>query len=315
ERTFPVNPNYLAVRLHSDTYRTGKIGGQRLLVCDDNTNAMFVDQGTSEKGDNVNDHFYQGCDTFVVGSGRSAATTLYGGIIPVKGKYFFLAEADKGGMYIKVREYKGPTGKVVLNFRGAPRVTPLHFVVGTPVGAKRLGFINLGNAKGPVDVPAGSYFLKWGLLCRGNDPNKGDRVEVWPGTFPKFKVEEGKTVTLEFGGPFDVQIPVKISGDVAELQTYELKVFGAKGEEYRRFWNKPFLADYKVKGKKGMTVKSGKLRAFTEQDELTPLGKGIGLLLFAKHVIFKGKAGVTPPLKAEFYVKHPLLGTFKTKGY
>ncbi|MHC4777248.1 MAG: hypothetical protein ACYTFG_01585 [Planctomycetota bacterium] len=314
-RELPPNPNYLGIRLHSDTYRQGKIDGQRLILCDDNTNAMFTDQGTVEAGNAYNDHKFFGCDTIVTGSGRGASTTLFGGLIPVKGNYWFVKAADKGGMTMVVRKYKGPTGKIQLKFNGAPRITPLHFIVGTATGADRLGFINIGGSKGPVSVPAGAYWFKWGLLCRGSDPNKGDRVEIWKGTYPKFKVEEGKTVTLEFGGPFDIQVPVHVTPDLAELQTYNLKIFGAKGEEYRRFWNKPFTADFKIKGAKGKTVKAGKLRAFTDQDELTPLGKGIGLLEFAKHVLFKGKAGVTLPLKAEFSVKHPLMGAFKTKGW
>jgi len=318
ERTFPSNPNYLGLRLHSNTYRIGKIGKHPLAVYDDNTNAIFYDQGTRETGNDVNDHKFFGCDTIVAGAGRSAVATLYGGIIQTPdGKYYYIKEADIGGTYLKVQEYKGPTGKVVLKFNGAPKVTPLHFIIGCPVGGERLGFINLGGSRGSVDVPAGSYFFKYAMLCKGSDPNRADRVEVYPGSYPKkIVVEEGKTRVIEFGGPYEVKMNVNVSGDKAELQTYTLEVFGAKGEEYRRFWAKPFCPDFKVKDANGVLVKKGRLRAFTEQDELEPVGKGIGLLETAKHVLFDViPARHKSPLKAEFYTRHPLLGNIETKGW
>jgi hypothetical protein len=315
ERTFdPANsPNYIGLRIHSNTYRQGKVGGQRLLILDDNTNAMFIDQGTLETGDANNDHKFYGCDSFVVGSGRSAYSTLYGGLIKVKDKYYFIKEADVGGMMMTVQEYKGPMGKLEVKGNWGRGVTPLHFVVGTSVGSKRLGFINLGGEKGPVAVPTGSYFFKWGVLCRGKDPNKDDRVEIWKGTTKRFKLEEGKTVAIEMGGPYKIEMPVVVSGNMGELQTYKLKVFGKGGEEYKRFWHKPFLPAYKVVDAGGASVKAGKLRAFTEQDELEPPGGGIDLLEFAKRVLFKIPGGRKPPLKATFTDKHPLLGNIQTK--
>jgi hypothetical protein len=320
ERVFPPNPNYLGLRIHSNTYRTGKLGKHPLAVYDDNTNAIFYDQGTREKGDLTNDHKFFGCDTIVAGAGRSAVATLYGGIIQTPdGKYHYIAEADIGGTYMNVHEYKGPTGKVQVKFNGAPRVLPFHFVIGCPVGGERLGFINLGGTKVPVDVPAGSYFFKYAMLVKGNDPNKGDRVEVFPGTYNennKILVEEGKTTEIEFGGPYKVSMNVNVDGVEGELQTYTLQVFGAKGEEYRRFWDKPFCPSYKVKDANGVVVDSGRLRAFTEQDELTPIGKGIGLLETAKHVFFKVTAARhKAPLKAEFQDRHVLLGNIETEGW
>jgi hypothetical protein len=150
----------------------------------------------------------------------------------------------------------------------------------------------------------------------GNDPEKGDRVEVWKAKYPTFKVLEGKTTEIEFGGPYDVQMPVVVEGGIGELQSYNMKMYGAKGEEYRRCWPKPLLADFKIKDSAGLVVNSGKLRAFTEQDEMTPAGKGAGLLEFAKHVLFKLPAGQgKAPFKTELKTTHALLGAVETPGW
>jgi hypothetical protein len=311
------SPAFIGLRLRSVTCRKGRIDKKTLLVVDDNTNARFNDGGTREEGTEACDLKFDGCDSLVVGSGPSSYATLYGSLLRVGPTHYLLGEDDVGGGRLTVREYKGPTGKIAVSFRGARGAVPLHLVVGTPTGGKRYGFVNLGGAKGPVSVPVGSYFLKWGLLCAGEDPDQRvDRVEIWKGTYPDFEVKEGRTTEMVLGGPFEVRVPVSVTGEAAELETYKLRVRGAAGETYRRFWNRPFLADYKIVDAGGTTVKAGTLRKFTEQDELTPTALGLETLKFARHVVFKIRPGrVKPPLTAEFKTMHPLLGVVQTKGW
>ncbi|MHC5038195.1 MAG: hypothetical protein ACYTHM_12840, partial [Planctomycetota bacterium] len=311
------HPDYLGLRLRANTYRLGRLGGKSLLIVDENTNARFNDRGTEETGKLKYDLKYSGCDSIVVGTGPSSATSLYGSLIAVREKFFFIEKDDPGGLSLRIRPYKGPMGNVVVKFKGPRNVVLLHAVIGTRTGQKSFGFINVGRKKGAVAVPTGSYFFKWGLLCDSRDPSKGNRVEIWKGKVPDFTVEEGKTAELLFGGPFNIEMPVAVTGHVAELKTYEMTFSGKAGEVYRRFWNKPFLAEFKVLDAAGVTVKTGSLQMFTEQDALTPSDRGVELLEFAKHVKFRiDHVGTKPPLKAEFFVKHhPLLGRIQTPGW
>ena len=191
-----------------------------------------------------------------------------------------------------------------------------HFIIGQKVGAEKIFFLNLGGTRGAVEVPVGAYIFKSALICTTADPERGLRMEVRRGTFPSFKVEENKTVTVTFGGPFKVNYPVSVdpaTGD-AEIQTYKMTMTGDKGEVYLNHWDKIFAPDYQVRDKDGRLAHKGRFRCFGETDELTPAGVGAEILYSHPHnVIFKAKGSA--PFKVEIAINSPLLGKVRTPGY
>ncbi|MHC4601347.1 MAG: hypothetical protein ACYS47_20315, partial [Planctomycetota bacterium] len=186
-------PFPLRLRLRSNTYRVGKFHGTRITVCDENVNGVFND-GWGGTGRRISRRRRGpergGHDSIVVGSGRSARSTLFGRMLQVGERYFEITHADAAGTLLKVREYKGPMGTLLLNYNFAPAVRPLHLVMETDAFDSGTGFVNLGGRIGSVDVPVGSYAVKWGLLCYTGDPEKGPRVELLRGRHKRFDVEE-----------------------------------------------------------------------------------------------------------------------------
>jgi hypothetical protein len=314
ERTFPSNPQRLNLRLRANAHRKGKLGGKTVRLCDDNANGAFNDAGTAEKDGIANDLRFSGSDSIVVGTGAKAYSTLFGSLVRIGDTHYLLARTPKSGTAMAARPYTGPLGKIRVRYTGAP-LTPLHLVVGTDTGGGRLGFINLGGERGPVEVPPGAYFLKWGLLCLGPDPNRKARVEIWKGKYPSFVVEEGRTTDLKLGGPFHIHVSVPVSGDTAELRMHGLEIHGAGGEEYRRFWPEPFLASFRIKDTVGRKVHEGVLRKHDGQTVLPP-DVGVKALEFARSVSFDlPKKGAKGPLEAEFKGRNPFLGSFETAGW
>ncbi|MHC4600924.1 MAG: hypothetical protein ACYS47_18175 [Planctomycetota bacterium] len=315
-RDFPVDPCRLNLRLRANSHRVGKLEGKIVVLCDDNANGAFNDPGTAERGDLplAHDLRFSGCDTIVVGSKAAAYSTLMGSLVRLGNAHYLLTQVPKSGITLAARPYKGPLGKIRVRYVGAG-LTPLHLVVGTDTGGGKLGFINLGGERGPVDVPPGSYFLKWGLLCLGADPNRNARVEIWPGDRPDFVVEEGKTTELVLGGPFVFHTNVSVAGNTGELRTHALRIRGALGEEYRRFWPEPFLASFRIFDAGRRRIHQGKLRKHDDRSALPP-DVGVKALEFAQSVRFDlPKGGVTGDLHAEFKGKNPFLGSFETRGW
>jgi len=207
-------------------------------------------------------------------------------------------------------------GKVKVQFRGAPRATVKHLIIGQKVGAEKIFFLNLGESRGAQEVPVGAYIFKYALITQGSNPERGLRIEVRRGTFPSFKVEEGKTHTVTFGGPFKVNYPVSVdpaTGE-AEIQTYKMGIWGEKGELYINHWDKVFAPDYQVRDKDGRLAHKGRFRCFSETDELEPSGVGAEILYSHPHnVVFKAKGSA--PFKVEISIVSPLLGKVRTPGY
>jgi hypothetical protein len=303
-------------RLFSNTARKGSFKGKEFYIGDDNCNGLFKDFGTEENPNNqiILDLLYGGADSISVGRGGSEYQTFLGTLIRI-GSTFYEMSLNSPVTEAQFKEYKGPMGKVQLKFQGNPKAHIKHFILSQKVGAEKIFFVNIGGSRGPVEVPVGAYFFKYGLLTTASDPEKGYRMEIYRGKYPGIKVEEGKTVVVEFGGPYTINYPITFdpnTGD-GEVKTYEMTVTGAKGEVYRRHWPKVFAPAYQIRDSRGKLAAKGKMRCFSETDALEPIGKGAELLYAHPiHFFFKGKAGShQPPFKVYINVNDVLLGKIR----
>ncbi len=322
ERTieYPADNIAYNIRIVSDTFRAGTFKGQDFVISDDNGNGVFSDFGTEENpaAEHKFDMKFESADGMFAGKGSSGYSTILGSLVKIGDAYFDL-ELNESATEVTFKEYKGPTGKVSVDFKGNPRAIVKHFIIGQKVGESKIFFVNLGETKGPVDVPVGAYFFKFALITSHPDPEKGFRIEVHRGDFPGFKVEEKQTLTLEFGAPFKFNYPVTFdpnSGD-GTIATYNMTITGSKGEIYKRYWPKVFAPEYMIKDSVGKTVVKAKMRAFEETDELQPAGVGAELLYMQPlYVKFKAKAGVhVPPFRVVISDSGPLFGVVKDPDY
>ncbi len=322
ERTiqYPIDNINFNVRIRSDTCRSCSFKGLDLVLSDDNSNGTFNDFGTEENpsAEHKFDLKFEGSDGLFVGKGSSGYATMLGTLARFGNAYYDL-EFNESATEVTFREYKGPMGKVVVDFKGNPRAVVKHFIVGQKVGETKIFFLNLGESKGPVDVPVGAYFFKYALISSTPDPEKGLRVEVHKGGFPGFQVDENKTVTLEFGAPFKFEYPLAFDANTGDgsIQTYNMTVTGSKGEIYKRHWPKVFAPDYMIKDSTGKLVLKGRMRCFEETDDLEPKTVGADILYMQPiPVKFKAKAGVhAPPFKVLISENSPLFGALRDPDY
>jgi hypothetical protein len=314
---YPADNTAYNIRIRSNTFRQGSYQGQQFFISDDNCNGIFRDFGTEENPANQqnNDIFFYGSDGITVGRGRGAYSTILGSVVKFGGKYYKM-KLNNPVTEAEFWEYKGPTGKVKLNFRGNGRCNIMHFIVGQKVGAEEIFFVNLGGGgRDAMEVPVGSYFFKYGLLVDGTKPEKNLRVEIRRGAFPPFKVKEGETTTVAFGGDYTFNYPIQFDANTGEceIKTYEMTMTGQKGEIYQNHWPKVFAPDYKVVDKNGRTVHKGRMRRFNSDEELEPQGVGAEILYrHPFHVTFKVRPGsCQPPFKVLISASHPLFGSIR----
>jgi hypothetical protein len=311
----PRDGRELDLRFHSTTVRLGKLPWGLLTIRDENANGAFNDEATLAEGGDPLDSAPGGSDSLEAEPGiRVPLGSLFRG---PKGVFYSLSRLDPGGTSAVVRAYRGPVGRVCVPWKPSWHAELRRLVIGVETGGGRAGFFDVASADSkdcPIEVPAGIYSLKWGQV--GWRSYEATRVEILKGRSRSIRVAPGRLTEIALGGPFEVRIPVSLSGVSGEVRTWEMQVSGRNGEEYRRFYGETVRGDFKVLDVRRRLLFEGSLAPLAPDEELPDTPAGIGILAYPKPVRFTSSvAAPDPPARVEAKGALPLLGEFETEGW
>lgn len=223
-------PNW---RFKRACFYKGNVNGEQVILIDDNCNGKFNDL---EK------------DTLLVG--KTSFACFLSKAILLKDKLYQIKVDDTGEkIWLKDLDPSIKTGQIDLLSKYKHNKMKPQAVI---ISSDEYSFNAVSSSKKPAAVPVGEYKLVLALFT--------DRVWARGGKFQPIKVEEGKTTTVEWGGPFKLEIDpqMKIGGDVyvftppsqyvsprrdpVDVDKYKTipfvkmeelpKFYGDKGEEY-----------------------------------------------------------------------------------
>jgi hypothetical protein len=212
---------------------------------------------------------------------------------------------DALGREVKLRPWTGPTGRIRVRWSGPVEPEYLH-VRGTSVGILNAIF-PLGVDE-TVEVPAGEYELYWGQIRRGRG-RRVESVEIRRGESEPIAVESDGTAELRLGAPFRIEYEIDETPEAYWIRGRSLRVLGAAGELYTRFFEDVPLGEAVVRIRGGGIVESGRLRRVEYQDRL----KDANAVWYPKDLeIDKRKAGTDAEFEASFRLEADLLGRIRT---
>ncbi len=187
----------------------GKVAGCDIKLIDLNGNGRFDEFGT---------------DAMIVGSGKAAS--LLSRTISISGQLYSLS-VTPGGDSVKVEPCTTPTGTVNLASGFKSEGGELQ----SAVIANAAGDISfeLSALKNGLTVPAGEYKLLWGFVRKGGETAKVRGTNCKPLT-----VEAGKSTSMAWGGPLDMDFEFSIDKDKLTVPP-TVKFMGRGGEEYYEF--------------------------------------------------------------------------------
>lgn len=267
EQMFDASYNYAPVesgariRFFPATYWEGDVLGETWQVFDCNADGQF---GVTRDwtGDPVTDYdaddilFFEPDGVLI---GRSKRVIPFSSVLPV-GETFYRVTPDSSRGTVTLQEMNLATGEVLLDFDS--KVAPSHVILRETSGALDGAYIDVvpeRRGKG-VAVPVGVWQVCLGRISKGSKTSQ-DQVRIYTGKTQPFKVEAGKTVTLEMGAPYTLDFRTRRSGDELLLDSRTLRVYGRAGEEYAMFFDDPLQPNLEVRDSDGKKVgKPSKMR-------------------------------------------------------
>lgn len=303
--TLPSDPGVLRIRVRAATYLEGPFRGGKVYLFDDSTNAAFMDEG--DRNPRPGRSFDGEYDTVVYAGPSRTVSNVFGTLLQTDDAYFVVTEANEDEAWIRVREYKGPMGRISVRFRGTGGARLVHLVLGLKTGLGS-GFVNLGETEGAVAVPAGRYTLVRGLAAIGGTGPDRRQVEIRPGGFEEIQANENRHATVHLGVRLEADLSLDVEGAMAELDPAGIEVKGLYGEEYVRFWGCPPILDYQVHDANGLLVKEGRFEMAGETPVGSPPREAIRNLLHPKSVVFTIPESARRPLRVSMRGVHPILG-------
>lgn len=206
-----------------------EVGGQKLIVYDDNTSGQPMDP----------DPWAGKFPLHTLGGAQSEAPLLDSMQVGKGGKRMPFSEFVKiGDGWHHVRRADGlalgtrplnpqflETGHIELEWKG-PKTSAPQWLVVQGSGDFSTAFFDVAGGK-PVEVPAGSYRVILGRIVQG----KGGRTQmatIYGGGEP-FAVEPGKTFALTMGAPFTIEFERGGSGDEVQIDGTKVHLREASG--------------------------------------------------------------------------------------
>lgn len=261
----------------------GLLGETQLRVIDENLDGTYGSGAREWSWTGFTEGFSQPeLDSLVIGeSDRALPFSEY---VNIEDMWYQLL-SDKGGTELHVSEATVKTGKLKVNFKGG---SPTYLVVRGTGTFEYSYFDVMAAGKKGIEVPTGDYLLYYGELRKGKREQMMKALIVAGKDEQRWSVTEGKTTTIELGGPFNFDFEHSSKGEMVTLKGNSVAVVGRGGERYERLWNCPSKpeVEYRKVGSK-RSSKGGKTKHVLDQ--------------FG--IIEKGYASAWHPLDLEFSKK------------
>jgi hypothetical protein len=248
----------------------GTLDGVALRVLDDNLDGIYGSLPISWQYLGLAPETSQP-DMDCVVIGESTRALPWSEYLPVNGTWYKL-EPQMGGMTLRAQPVELQTGRVRLEFKGEYP----EWLVLRGTGVLENTFIDICAAgKEGVDAPVGDYRLVAGVIRKGKKQQTMKCLVLGNEQVPAFKVQAGAENVVKLGGPFHFEFErAEMEGNVV-VAGPSLRVVGAAGETYDRFWN--CVPAPTVSLRKAGTKKGGKpedmLRVNGSLDELREDGQ------------------------------------------
>jgi len=182
----------------------GKIGGQKIQLIDQNGNGRYNEFGK---------------DAMIVG--RRDEACFLSEVIAVNGKLLKL-EIQPDGTSLKTTPYTGPAGTLDITSRYETDGRLISGIVASVDGK-----YSFELSRKPSLVPAGEYLLYGGRVALGRNA-----VQIAKGNSSTFKVADGKTFRLAWGGPINISFTFERGGGKVRFSPELVSYHGQAGEHY-----------------------------------------------------------------------------------
>ena len=202
----------------------GKLRGEDFAIHDSNANGSFNDWGI---------------DTVIIGKGKRARIEPLSKYVVLKGLMYEM-KVDASGRVIRTKPWDGDMAPLKVEFKAG---MPVKALVASGTSADATYFINLLEAtKRPIWVVPGRMRFVHGYLASGKGL-KAKTIHITRGRSGTFPVEVGRMNIWKLGGAgdgFTFQFKTETRRDKGQeyviVPGKEIKVLGAFGEEYSRFY-------------------------------------------------------------------------------
>ena len=226
----------------------GLLGETPLRVFDDNLDGVYGSAPTYHSNWGLaTSNFQPNLDTLLVG--KSTRAVPWSQLVQV-GTAWHRLEPASGGSAFKATPVDVQAGTLRLEFKGE---APTWLVVR---GAGELAECYFDVCQSPkgIAVPAGDYELFAGLIQQGKKMQMMKCLVLGRPTMAKWTVTAGQETVMKLGAPLHFEFEVARNGDKGVVKGASVRVVGAAGEDYDRFWNcapAPSVSTRKAGTKKG----------------------------------------------------------------
>jgi hypothetical protein len=264
----------------------GEIAGEVVQVLDDNSDGVYGsppvpwDYSGLSKGNQQHE-----MDSVRIGSAKRAGPwSEYQQI----GDAWFRMAISPSAAELIATPVTLQTGKLKLKFKGGK---PTWLVVRGKGKYEGSYFDVLANGSKGVEVPVGSYELFCGELRKGKG-RQAAKALILPGAgMEAWEVTDGKTITLELGGPFSFDFAIESVDRGVKVNGETVVVVGAAGERYERPWNCRAAPDvyWRDKGK-GRGNKAERMKLINDQFVMLDVERSYQKVWFPLDCEFEVKA-------------------------
>ena len=210
----------------------GEIAGTRVQIFDDNIDGQYGSWPQTWAHQGLTDGVFQPeVDSIRIGKEKKARP--YSEYLNLGQAGWFKVEMKDGGGSIAAQPTELKTGTVQLKGKG---IAPDFFILKGIKGDFENTYIDVSGGK-KVSLPVGKYELYFGLVSKGKGFQRMKAVVLpGPGT-PRYEVEEGENLIVNYGQPYAFDFAYEADGAQVTVKGSSIRIVGAGGETYDRFYN------------------------------------------------------------------------------
>jgi len=222
---------YMYLFFSSAASMVGTLNETQLRILDDNLDGIYGSAPTFHSNWGLApSNFQPNFDSIVIG--KASRAIPWSKLVQV-GTEWYRLEPGGGGTSLKATPVALQTGTLKLEFKGE---APSWLIVR---GAGELAdcYFDVCQGSKGIAVPVGDYELLAGLIQQGKKQQMMKCLVLGQPTMTKWTVAAGKETLMHLGAPLHFEFEVARNGDKGVVKGGTLRVVGAAGENYDRFWN------------------------------------------------------------------------------
>lgn len=260
-------------------YVEGEVSGQKIRIYDDNLDGVYGSPPSRWQHQGlVKDSPQPEFDSIRVGSDKVARP--FSEYVELGPAGWHRLTIRNKGTSLEAEPVTLETGTVQIKGKG---LKPEFYVLKGVDDTYANTYIDVAGGK-KVDVPAGRWELAFGLVRKGNKMQLMKAVILPTEGMERIQVKAGETTEVTYGAPYTFDFQYEVGADKVTVDGASVRIVGAGGESYDRFYNCVPFVDAFVR-------KTGAKRAAGEAS-LKPAVDNLGL---ERH----GWAGMWKPVIAE----------------